>query len=246
MYTSGNFQRLWSGKEDYYEKMYYNRTKDKTFIFTDRGLYKPGEVVNIKGIRRIFHKDKWKTSSGDTLQIKIRNSRGEDILTRKVVLNSYGTFIAACSLSAEAPTGAYSIEMSSKYEYDRDYFRVEEFKPAEFTIDITSDRKHVYYGDKPVVNISGKYMYGSSMSGDTVKWRAYLNHTYYKPKGYEQYSFAGEYYYGMAGVANGTGIMDETGTLRLETGKLSGNGILDDPHPRGTRRRHDEAPVSGS
>lgn len=217
MYVSGYFPRMWTDRGSEYEERYYRQMRDKTLVYTDRGLYKPGEIVNIKGIRRIFEHDKWNTCAGDTVIMKIENSRGEEIFKKTLKINKYGTFIAECSLAVNSPTGAYSINVSTKDEYRRDYFRVEEFKPAEFSIDIYSDRQHVYFGEKPVVNISGRYMYGSPMSGDTVKWKAYLNRTYYTPKGYEGYNFANYNSYGMEAVSEGKSQLDESGGIRLES-----------------------------
>ena len=85
--------------------------KFEGMLFTDRGLYKANEQVEIKGIARVRTEGSWKIASSLKTRLIINNSRGEEIYNEKQTLSPFGSFAASLPLKPTAPLGYYSIRL---------------------------------------------------------------------------------------------------------------------------------------
>ncbi|MDD3804556.1 MAG: MG2 domain-containing protein, partial [bacterium] len=195
LYTSYGYYKVYN---DDWSMKYYLESRTRMFVYTDRGLYKPGEVLYVKGMKRVIDKNEWGYSNEKKVLVTISDSRNNEIKKLETFLNEYGTFAFACTLSASSPTGSYQIVSRSGDKEEYSYFRVEEFKPLEFDVTVVSNAKHVFRGDSPSASVSGRYMFGSQMSGDSIRWRITSQRYSFTPEGFEGYSFyssrAGYYY----------------------------------------------------
>jgi len=169
------------------------------YLFTDRGLYRPGEEVHLKGITREKIKGKWEIPELKEYWVLINNSRNEEILKEKVNLSSYGSFSLSFTLGKNAPSGYYRVEVSSfenKEERKKhpensfqDYFRVEDFRPANFEVSLRTDKESYIFKDSLKATIEGNYLFGAVMSGEKVSWKMRLNPTHFSPPGWKGYFF---------------------------------------------------------
>ena len=110
------------------------------FVFSDRGIYRPGETVHLG---MIVKKAPLDNVAGIPLEAAVRGPRGNTVKTEKIVLPEKGFFEMAYATEATADTGRYQV-----YVYlvrDNGYrgrmlgsadFSVEEFVPD--TMKITS------------------------------------------------------------------------------------------------------------
>lgn len=82
------------------------RTLD-SFLFSDRGIYRPGETFNIGLITRIFD---WKTAiEGVPLRIEIRDPRNTLMFNQSMTLNKFGFNELSYTTSENSPTGDWNI-----------------------------------------------------------------------------------------------------------------------------------------
>ncbi|MEA3485406.1 MAG: alpha-2-macroglobulin family protein, partial [Candidatus Aerophobetes bacterium] len=169
------------------------------YLFTERGLYRPGEEVHLKGIAREKQGGKWKIPGEKEFSIFIRNSRNEEILKKKVNLSSYGSFFLSFILDKGTPSGYYRIQVSP-FENEEEVnkhpesnfggsFRVEDFRPANFEVSIHTDKESYIFKDSYRATIEGSYLFGAAMSGEKVSWKLRLNPTHFSPPGYKGYFF---------------------------------------------------------
>ncbi|MDR3113460.1 MAG: hypothetical protein LBU09_03710 [Endomicrobium sp.] len=78
----------------------------KAFIFSDRGIYRPGDDINF-GI--MVKDEKWGDVSGVPIKFKIEDPLGKTFFEKIVTLNSGGFFtIDGVKTSEVSPTGTYS------------------------------------------------------------------------------------------------------------------------------------------
>lgn len=105
----------------------------QAFLFSDRGFYRPGEEVRMGMIVR---QAKWaKSMEGLPLWLDIRNSRGQIVESRLLILNAEGFLDFAYQSREDGATGVYQATVSLARGDDRGSelgngtFRVEEFQP---------------------------------------------------------------------------------------------------------------------
>jgi uncharacterized protein YfaS (alpha-2-macroglobulin family) len=120
----------------------HSRQQDRNalsaFLFSDRGIYRPGDTVNLAAIVR--HQD-FTSPPAIPLQLEIRNPRGTITLKKRLTLSELGFFDLAYPTTASSETGSYEATLylirDNKHR-DRQIgavsFKVEEFLPDRMKI----------------------------------------------------------------------------------------------------------------
>ncbi len=168
-------------------------------LFSDRGLYKAGEKVDLKGIVRSLKEGKWNVIKGDSIRISVKNSRDEEIFSKEMPLSSFGTAHAAVELSGNAPLGYYSARIELKVKKEKavrwmnigyHYFRVEAFRAAEFDVTALMGSKSYIIGDSVSGVVSAKYLFGAPLKNAAVRWRLTVTGGSFEPEGFDGYYFS--------------------------------------------------------
>jgi hypothetical protein len=106
----------------------------KSYVFTDRGIYRPGEKINFAGIVR---QKSWGALGHIPLEMVIEDPRGKKVFNKKFTLSSVGLFEASFSLEESAATGKYNVQVFLIRDDDKSKnnimlgsasFKVEEFQ----------------------------------------------------------------------------------------------------------------------
>ncbi len=80
-------------------------------VFTDRGVYKPGEEVHVKAIVRADTPNGIRLlPDGSKLDIRVRDSRYKDVDRRTVTINRWSSAEWTWTVPPEGTLGNYSIE----------------------------------------------------------------------------------------------------------------------------------------
>ncbi len=126
----------------YFERYYLNQSYKpnnnsntvihQTFLFTDRSIYRPGQIVYFKGIMMYSEgkdKDEYKVVSNQFVHVTLRDVNNQEVKTLKLSTNDYGSFNGEFVLPSSGLTGNYSIQTNN---YHSTYFLVEEYKRPKF------------------------------------------------------------------------------------------------------------------
>jgi len=104
----------------------------KAFIFSDRGIYRPGETVKL-GL--IVKQHNLQAAPQFPVELKIENSRGQTVYSKKHTLPKDGFFEASLETNRSSATGNYyaSLNLLEDEDYAQHLgsitFQVEEFQP---------------------------------------------------------------------------------------------------------------------
>ena len=167
-------------------------------LFTDRGLYKANETVELKGIVRVRTESTWKIFQSLKTRLVIKNSRNEEVYNEEQKLSPFGSFAASVPLKPNAPLGYYSIalEYAVKANVKEEWkgmesgtFRVEAFRPAEFEVIAKMDKEQYIIGDTINGFFNARYLYGAPMKDEKVRWRLSASRGHFTPPGFERYFF---------------------------------------------------------
>lgn len=205
-------------------------------VFTERGVYRPGEVVDIKAVGRKLSGGDWVALDIPVAQVSLWDSRGTRVYTTTVAVNQeFSSFDLAYKLPDSGPTGRWTVEVSEPFEEDnstaravrkneegryrqyigreqpflfREKFSVEEFKPAVFEVKTRSLEPYYTAGDTFRAAVEGWYLFGAPMAGSRADWTLRLNGAYYAPPGREGFRFSGGFGRGRVNQLAGSGSLE--------------------------------------
>ncbi|MFB0566156.1 MAG: MG2 domain-containing protein, partial [Candidatus Aminicenantaceae bacterium] len=173
--------------------------KIQGYIFTERGIYRAGEKVHIKGIIRNSERGEWKLPSIKSIECEVHDPFQKKIYKDKIELDSYGSFSLDLDISEEASLGVYQImaKISQEPQGEKSTtvhgsFRVEAFRPAEFEVNLRTSKESYVFGDEYKATIRADYLFGGPMAGQKASWHLRLNPSYYTPPGHKGYIFGNQ------------------------------------------------------
>ncbi|HEU5218834.1 MAG TPA: MG2 domain-containing protein, partial [Gemmatimonadales bacterium] len=162
-----------------------NRLPVAAAVFTERGIYRPGDSVFAKAIVRTGLLGALKVPArSDSVKVAFRD-RDAGVLRETVSpASAFGTLQQAVRLPRSAPLGYYQVVVSLKRqgewkEMAQASYRVAEYRPPEFLVDMTANNAPRFDGDTMVANISARYLFGAPMGRAQVSWS--VRQTAYAP-----------------------------------------------------------------
>jgi hypothetical protein len=157
---------------NYYDRE-YNQTK--TFVMTDRPVYRPKQTVHFKLWVRHAKYDKSDSSAyaGQHFPVTVYNPKNEKIYMHNFQADAYGGLEGEFEIPADAPLGVYRISHGSGIVYGGNTFRVEEYKKPEFEVKVEAPTEPVKLGEKISAVIKANYYFGSPVTRATVKYKVY-------------------------------------------------------------------------
>lgn len=196
----------------------------KAYIFTERGIYKPGETIHLKAlVRRVTDKGVI-VPKGIKGEINAADGRSRNYFSKEINFSVFGTATVDIEIPPYAATGHSNIELNVSdegSEAKKFYFsmNIAVYKPAEFKVDITPASTDCIAGEEIAVAVKAEYLFGEPMKESGYKWSVYKQGSSFAPKDLEKYSFGMTY---LEDVAE-----DEYGFMKLtgkEEGRLDENG----------------------
>jgi hypothetical protein len=166
--------RLFLQKEN---NTYYNdeepadqRDLDAIYLFTDRSLYRPGQIIHYKGIARDSNgvlKDR-----NHEIEVILSNANGEEVGKAVHKVNEYGSFSGTFNLPKTGLNGSFYIEANDEY---RTEFHVEDYKRPKFSVTIDTLKNSYKVNDMITVSGAALAYAGNAIDGAKVTYRVVRN-----------------------------------------------------------------------
>jgi alpha-2-macroglobulin len=211
--------------------------KSLGMVFADRGIYRPGDTVFLKGLARYRELGKILSApKGTVVQVRVVTSRGKEVASKDVALDDYGTFSTEVALDKDVPLGTFQVTavtaVNKKPLRYGGSFRVEEYRAPQFKVDVTTASTDVASGDEVTAQVLARYLFGGAMAGADVRWTVTRNSLSFEPPGNDGFSFGQEVAawdeeapQAVADVfAAGEGKSDGMGVLSIQAGKAETPG----------------------
>jgi hypothetical protein len=144
---------------------------ERTMFFTDRAIYRPGQVVLYKGIviGVDSERDRYETIRGLRIVAVFADGNGKEIERREHVTNDYGSFSGSFTTPADRLLGRMSIRVEGGPDGQVD-FRVEEYKRPKFQVTIDTSRE-ARLGASVTMSGTATAYTGAAIDGAEVRWR---------------------------------------------------------------------------
>ena len=204
----------------------------RTFMFVDRGIYKPGETVTFRGIDRDQLLGTFAPHKG-TYMIDVKGSWYDSkniIETIKGELSESGGFYGSFKIPDNTERGYYNLvyrrsEATERYDYEVIRFTIADFERVKFESSITVPEISYFGGDKLTADLSADYLAGGSLGGANYEVSWYKQATTFTTSEPEAkgYSFNTGVYPSRNYYSNDTGKLgvDGTASLLCESEKIT-------------------------
>ena len=139
----------------------------EAFLYTDRGVYRPGETVNLVGIVRGKN---IKIPASLPIRIDILGPYGSGIQEFRRQTNKDGAYELQVPIHANALTGVYTARIwAAEKEVGHVSFQVEEFVPNRMKVSVETDRATYMLGDEVNIEVEAVNLFGAPAAGRAVK-----------------------------------------------------------------------------
>jgi hypothetical protein len=158
-------------EEDVSGSKEYEKKNLRNFLFTDRSIYRPGQVVYFKGIMvtKQFKSKKYKIVAGKKLKIFLLDVNEQEIDSLALQSNDFGSVHGKFILPGNILNGEFKI--ADEETRDRISFSVEEYKRPKFYIEYDSVKTAFQFFDSIKVRGGAMAYAGNAIDNASVNWR---------------------------------------------------------------------------
>lgn len=136
-------------------------------IFTDRGIYRPGQTLFFKGIAYVKDTDNPHTVANRTFTVSLRDANFKEIASKTLTTNKFGSFNGEFTIPGQTLSGTYSIN-SERTNVD---FKVEEYKRPSFKVNIDQIKETVIFGKPVTIKGNAETFSGIALQTGEVNWQ---------------------------------------------------------------------------
>jgi uncharacterized protein YfaS (alpha-2-macroglobulin family) len=191
----------------------------RALLFSERGIYRPGDTVQLKGILRDADA-KGLTPSRGEVTLRVLDAADAEVETVTLPLSAYGSFARAIRVPGSVELGPLSMTVSYGDQTFRESVEIAEYRPAELEAKLSPTRELALPGDEVQAKLSASYLFGAPAAGAHVYWSArYVSRGFSAP-GLEGFTFHDRDHDSGAWnniAGSGEGELDASGALTLAT-----------------------------
>ncbi|WP_300329451.1 MG2 domain-containing protein, partial [Fusobacterium sp.] len=188
----------------------FNIGEIKSFIYTDRGVYRPGDTINVSMIVRNI---KEKFPDNHPVKINVYNPVGKRVIENQIIKDGKdGFYKYSFNTDLESETGIWKIELEVGSEKFIKDISIETIVPYKIKVETKLPEK-IDLNDENSLNmdIKSKYLFGAD--ADNLKYNVELN---IKEKNinfekYRNYTFKNPISYGYSYGDYTDGVLNEVG-----------------------------------
>ncbi len=177
---------------NYYLYRKYKEVKEETiyksFLFTDRSIYRPGQTIYFKAIAMKTNNGKSEVLANEKVYAILYNANDEEIKELKFKTNEFGSVSGEFILPNNRLMGEYHIEFDTESGYNMEsytYISVEEYKRPKFETKFNSITETYRVNDSVTIKGHALAYAGSNITDAKVVYRVHRKVEY--PRWYYWY-----------------------------------------------------------
>ncbi len=185
-YTIGNLDPTWSNGQPI----------SRGVIYSDRQMYQPGEHGWLTAVCYVLQNGALKADANARYSIVLTDPNGAKKMLPAQTANRYAGFSFPVTFSKTQPLGYYTVTATGPSGVQMTgNFRIAEFHPPNFSVDLNLDRSYVAAGTS--VNAAGtaKYLFGAPMGGANATFHVTREQTSFTPKGWDDFTFGRQWFW---------------------------------------------------
>jgi uncharacterized protein YfaS (alpha-2-macroglobulin family) len=173
------------------KSFFVDKGEYEAFVFTDRGIFRPGETVFIQALLR----DNRASAPSQAFPVELRVMKPDSKLFRKMTLmpDARGSIKAEITIPEYLPTGRYSADVSTPGDEGTIFgdvaFLVESFVPPQIKVAVKASQETAARGEKVSATVSAEHLYGAPAEGLRSEGGVSFLPIDFKPAGWERFTF---------------------------------------------------------
>jgi alpha-2-macroglobulin len=194
----------WGGRGGGGWRLAEARSELRWLVFSDRGLYRPGEQVHLKGWIReaLLGRDGGLAlPTVDRLRFTATGPRGEEIGAGDLRPGALGGFHAVLGIPREVNTGHANVRFeapAARNRHGEGYlgFQIHEFRRPEYEVAVDADAGPHVVGKTVDATVRAAYYGGGGLADAPVTWRATARGARFTPPGWDRWHFGRAQFWG--------------------------------------------------
>ncbi len=144
-------------------------------LFTERGVYRPGETIQVKGLFREPLPRGTATPKDRSVEVLAYDGSGEKVWSDTLRLDAFGGFAAEVPMPAAAHLGTGEVRAEldgadgSTHGSASTTLLLAAYKPAEFKVTVDPGKTAYVRGERASFGVEGDYLFGAPMTGGGVR-----------------------------------------------------------------------------
>lgn len=197
---------------------------ERTTIFTDRSIYRPGQKVHVSGVKYVQCGDSVSVVFGSNVKLVLTDSNGRKVSEKSVTTDNFGVYSSEFVLPREVLPGNFGISDGNSYSS----VRVEEYKRPTFDIVFSRAEKSFTFGDSVKAEAKVETFSGAPVGLSKVSYRVTRSEAWWwRMSGYETELLSGETMTGVDGSFSVDFLLEKPG---------NGNEIMAQDNGIGAKR----------
>ena len=184
--SKSNVNVLHAGKA-----FFVNEGEYEAFLFTDRGIFRPGETVFLQALLR----DNRAEAPSKVFPVELLVEKPDGRLFRKMTIMSdaRGSLKAEITIPEFLPTGRYTAKVRTPGKDGKVLgdvtFLVESFVPPQIKVAVQAAKDTAVRGESLSATVSAEHLYGAPADGLRTSCGVTFLPFDFKPAGWERYTF---------------------------------------------------------
>lgn len=169
------------------------RPNEITYMFVDRGLYRPGEIVSFRGIDRDLCEGVLSVPSS-SYDIEVKENRWDSnrvIARLSGRVSESGGFYGSFKIPEDSPTGQYRLTFKRRGDSygESIYFTVAEFERLKYQASVKVPEVTYFGGDSLSAELGASYLAGGPLGGASYEVQWFRQPTRFNPTTAETKNF---------------------------------------------------------
>ena len=199
------------------------RERPLIFLFTDRGLYRPGETVTFRGIDRNLNRGRFEVYQGPyAVEAGTGGYRAPVLASLQGITTKNGGSYGSFSLPEDLAPGEYKLRYSRGQAVHSIPFTVANFERARFALSLDFPDIPSYAGEPLSARLSASYLAGGALAGAPYTWYWSREPAAFNPGGdWRHWHFGPELRDNRSTVSRGEGSLGPDGTAGIDQAALT-------------------------